>query len=140
MTRKLFLIVYKSPLFPAHWSLWIPSLADPNIGKRIHVTGDVYSGFEHEFVRNYNLENDTRTQVSIMLGEVDDKHVVDDEDSPDLKNDDEERDQTPRDRIEEIALEVPAPGPSMNSASTTTTRDAVRSEMTFSRSRGSNLG
>lgn len=118
MPRKVFLIVYRSPLFPAHWSLWIPSLADPNIGKRIHVTGDVHSGFKHEFVRNHDLRTETRTHVVILIGEVDDRHVVDDD--TDLKDGEErfeKRDKSPRDHIEEIALSAIAPGPSMNSAS-----------------------
>lgn len=118
MPRNLFLIVYKSPLFPAYWSIWIPSVANRNIGKRIHVTGDVHSGFEHEFVRNYDLRSDTRTHFVILIGEVEDKYVADDD--MDLR-DGGERDKSPRDRIEEVALEIPAPGPSMNSAS----RDAV---------------
>jgi hypothetical protein len=123
MPRTLFLIVYKSPLFPAHWSLWIPSLSNPDIGERIHVTGDVHSGFEHEFVRNYNLTADTRTHVVILVGEVDNEYAIDDD--ADLKDEvevAEERDKSPRDRIEEIALEIPAPGPSMNSASNNTVR------------------
>ncbi|KAF3391177.1 hypothetical protein DPV78_010916 [Talaromyces pinophilus] len=121
MPRNIFLIIYKSPLFPAHWSLWIPSVANPNIGKRIHVTGDVKSGFEHEFVRNYDLRSETRTHVVILMGEVEDKYVADDDE--DLRREEwvEERDKSPRDQMEEVAIKIPAPGPSMNPAS----RDAA---------------
>lgn len=81
----------------------------------MHVTGDVHSGFEHEFVRNDDLRSETRRHVVILIGEVEDCYVNDDG-TMDLMGG-EERDKTPRDRVEEIALEVPAPGPSMNSAS-----------------------
>lgn len=59
-----------------------------------------------------------RVQIAPLIGGVEDKYVADDD--TDLR-DGGERDKSPRDRIEEVALEIPAPGPSMNSAS----RDAV---------------
>lgn len=69
-------------------------------------------------MRNHDLRTETRTHIVILIGEVDDKQVVDDD--TDLKDGEErfeKRDKSPRDRIEEIALGVIAPGPSMNSAS-----------------------
>ncbi|CAL1700016.1 unnamed protein product [Somion occarium] len=44
MDRELSLVVYHSPLFPAHWALYIPSMTDPAIGKIVHVTGDARNG------------------------------------------------------------------------------------------------
>jgi len=60
MTRDIHLIFYPSPLFPAHWGLWIPSVGNPQIGKMVHVVGDVATGFEHQFKRNYSLITTTR--------------------------------------------------------------------------------
>lgn len=71
-------------------------------------------------MRNYDLRGETRTHVVILIGEVEDKYVADDD--ADLRGEEwvEERDKS-RDQMEEVAIEISAPGPSMNSAS----RDAV---------------
>ena len=68
-------------------------------------------------MRNYGLRTETRTHVVILVGEVENRYVVDDDTA--LKDGEwriEERDKSPRDRIEEIALDISAPGPRMNSA------------------------
>lgn len=73
-------------------------------------------------MRNHDLRTETRTHVVILIGEVEDEYVADDNmDLGDGEERVEERDKSPRDQIEEVAIEIPAPGPSMNSAS----RDAV---------------
>ncbi|PSN68872.1 hypothetical protein BS50DRAFT_572057 [Corynespora cassiicola Philippines] len=60
MTRPIHILVYSSPLFPAHWSLCIPHVDDPDIGTRIHVSGDAAPGYETAFERNYNLSTTSR--------------------------------------------------------------------------------
>lgn len=106
--RKIYLIVYRSPLFPAHWSIWVPSLSNTDIGKRIQVTGDSAQGFEHEFVRNYNATGTKRQRSLFLLAEVDDKHVVD------VPGDGTESiDTSAADDIERSALSIPAPGKSL---------------------------
>jgi hypothetical protein len=114
MARSIYLIVYNSRLFPAHWSLWIPSLSDPTIGKRIQATGDALTGFTIAFERNYDIEATNRAHRLITLAEVDDIYV-DDGDS--CKGGPESTDARPIDKLEKIALSVPAPGPSLVSSS-----------------------
>ncbi|KAF3483798.1 uncharacterized protein GIQ15_03122 [Arthroderma uncinatum] len=111
MARDILLIVYNRSLFKAHWAIYIPSLADPGIGKKIHVQGDVLNGFTLQFMRNYCLNSEPLTHQEVPIGRVADEFVVD---GP---GGDEVPDVTPTDRIEEVALSVAAPGPSMNSAS-----------------------
>jgi len=58
--RPVYLLVYNSRVFAAHWSMWIPNdstdtPATEDIGKIIQVTGDSLKGFVHEFVRNHDI-------------------------------------------------------------------------------------
>ena len=112
--RPLKLIIYHSPLFSAHWSLFIPSIQDSNIGKRIHVVGDSLNGFTHEFVRNENLEDETRSYSLIDIGEVDAEIVADA--AADTGRDSEIRDAAAVDELERLALEVPAPMKTLRAA------------------------
>jgi hypothetical protein len=112
MTRTVYLIVYNSPLFPAHWGLWIPSLDDPTVGKRLHAPGDAANGFEIDFDRNYTLDATNRQYQSLVLAEVSNYHVVD------VKGDGSRRsDSTAHDDLEQVLLSVPAPGASLVSSS-----------------------
>jgi hypothetical protein len=49
MTCTVYLIVYNSPLFPAHWGLSTPSLHNLTIGKFFNAEGDAANGFEITF-------------------------------------------------------------------------------------------
>lgn len=109
--RPVYLIVYNSPLFAAHWSLFIPQLGSDTLGKLIHVTGDVREGFQHQFKRNYDLSETTHGYQRIALPSVAANHIVDVR-----GNGQRSSDTTPHDDLERIALEVPAPGPSLRSA------------------------
>ncbi|TDL30184.1 hypothetical protein BD410DRAFT_893314 [Rickenella mellea] len=105
MTRDVFLIVYRSPVFPAHWALWIPSVDNTNVGKIINVIGDASSGFEHEFVRNHDLEEEShRRNDLVLLAKVNEEHIVDS-----LEDGSNVNDATAVDDIERKALEIPAP-------------------------------
>ncbi|KAJ8592657.1 hypothetical protein M405DRAFT_787133 [Rhizopogon salebrosus TDB-379] len=44
--RTITIIMYPSPMFPAHWVMWIPSCSKQEVGKAIHTVGDAQSGFE----------------------------------------------------------------------------------------------
>jgi hypothetical protein len=112
MTRTIYLLVYNSPLFPAHWSLWIPSADNPDIGKRLHAIGDASAGFEIAFERNYDLTTDTRHYQILPLARVLDSHLVDVE-----GNGDPSTDQIAHDHIEDVVLSVSAPGRSLVAAS-----------------------
>lgn len=111
MTRTVYLIIYNSPLFPAHWSLWIPSLDNAAIGKRLHAEGDASQGFRVVFKRNYVPEEDTRQYQKLLHAEVSDRHVVDVKGTGTQVSD-----STAHDDLERVLLSVPAPGPSLVSS------------------------
>jgi len=55
MSRPIYLVVYHSPLFAAHWALWVRHYETNNeqrLGKIMHVQGSANQGFVHEFMRN----------------------------------------------------------------------------------------
>jgi len=136
MSRTLFLLVYPSRLFPAHWSLWLPTTRNSNLGKRIHAVGDAGSGFQFVVDRNYDLALSEEGYPGhvLPLAEMDEGNVVDDvpdqspvRESAASMSDPEEGlvgtgDGTlllrPRDRIEEVASSIPTPGKSLRSAVT----------------------
>ncbi|KAL1952865.1 hypothetical protein VTO42DRAFT_4092 [Malbranchea cinnamomea] len=144
MSRPVFLLVFPSPLFPAHWSLFVPCSPDHDeaVGTRIHVTGDARSGFAHEFVRNYDIRQSTQGDRLVRLGEADERYIspstasltgsrgpsstrvsnetTTTEDTPTTPatvpdRATESRDVDATNELERIALRVPAPGPSLNS-------------------------
>lgn len=114
MSRPVYLIVYKSRLFPAHWSFWIPTPDDETIGKRIQATGDALTGFVVAFERNYDIAKTSRPHELVSLDRVDSAHV---NDGDAVKGGPESTDAQPIDKLEEVALSVPAPGPSLVSSS-----------------------
>lgn len=95
--------------------MFIPNATMPNVGTVIHVKGNLLGGFEHEFKRNYGPEYTTSVPRILDLGYVLASAVVDYPASAARVTD-----TTPIDRLEEEALQVPAPGPSMRSASART--------------------
>ncbi|OCL14980.1 hypothetical protein AOQ84DRAFT_420483 [Glonium stellatum] len=118
-TRPILLIIYHSPLFPAHWSLYIHSARSRETGTRIHVTGDLLTGFTHEFVRHYNLRAETRSYSLLALGSVPSSIVEgekDEEHSGEAgrgSNQQETIDQSPRNALERVAMRIEAPGKSL---------------------------
>lgn len=69
---KAHLLCYvPSPLFPAHWSLWIAYAGTSGRGTRIHVTGDALNGFQHDFDPWYDPKTDDRHPKVINLGFID---------------------------------------------------------------------
>ncbi|KAI0973578.1 hypothetical protein F4678DRAFT_425193 [Xylaria arbuscula] len=114
MSRTIYLIIYKSPLFPAHWALWVPSEANPNIGKRIHAEGDAATGFRLSFDRNYDITQDPRKYEILALAEIERDLLLD------TPGDGANRvDAEPRDAVETVAAKVPPPGPSLISSTAT---------------------
>ena len=94
--------------------MWIPNATDKGIGTTIHVTGSLKAGFEHEFKRNYRTDDTGRNVQVIPLGNVPADAISDFPLSDEIT-----LDVSPIDRLEEEALVVPAPGPSMRSTSGT---------------------
>lgn len=79
IARPIYLAVYHSPLFAAHWALWVPHYETNNeqqLGKVIHVQGSASQGFVHEFKRNYDITEDNRSKSTILLCWVDLKSSV----------------------------------------------------------------
>ncbi|KAJ9129644.1 hypothetical protein NKR19_g10265 [Coniochaeta hoffmannii] len=70
--RTLYVLVYPSRLFAAHWSFWVPYLdangQESHTGDRIHVTGDRLNGFEYEYIRDYNVREDERKPNAHPIG------------------------------------------------------------------------
>ncbi|KAF4999989.1 hypothetical protein FDECE_11337 [Fusarium decemcellulare] len=118
MARSIYLLVYNSRLFPAHWVLWIPSKDNTKIGKVIEAAGDVATGFDITFERNFNIGELTRTHELVELAQVDDDHIVDTlGDGSNYAERESEGNLVAQDKIEEAALRVPAPVKSLRSAS-----------------------
>ncbi|KAF9047144.1 hypothetical protein BDZ89DRAFT_1007296 [Hymenopellis radicata] len=116
--RQISLIVYHSPLFPAHWSLYIPSAADSGIGKIVHATGDARNGFVHELKRGYRPADDERAYSIIPIALVSSSHVVDVHSNSGLvvhTAPDEDLLMLAVDDVERVLLSVPAPSKSLNS-------------------------
>ena len=108
--RDIKLIVYFSPLFPAHWALFIPTAVNPDVSKIIHTTRDVLKRFKVKFKRGYN-EAATNHQKEVMnLCTVNGTHinVLQRSMNKRLIND-----------IKRKAAAIPAPGKSLRLAGST---------------------
>ncbi|KAH9831419.1 uncharacterized protein C8Q71DRAFT_726909 [Rhodofomes roseus] len=100
--RTIQLLVYNSRLFNAHWSIFVPRANDPNIGS-------VVGGFALEFVRNYDITTDSRPIQRIDLATVPEEHVKDTDGDEEVID----GNANPIDRLEEVIVTVPVPGPSL---------------------------
>ncbi|RDL39283.1 uncharacterized protein BP5553_03623 [Venustampulla echinocandica] len=112
--RPIYLVSYNNRLFPAHWGLWVPSYEAGeagNMGKVIHVEGDARNGFVHGFKRNYDMATSERAKELVLLGWTDSVNVVGGDNYGPLVID-----TIATDVIERLALDVPAPGPSLRAA------------------------
>lgn len=111
MVREIFLMITHSPLFPAHWGLWIPSPSSQHLGKVIHVTGSAFAGFELQFKRNFDPESLGQAYSHVFLAKVDDEVIIDTA----VGDGTFFIDTTPVDNIERKAVAIPAPAKSLNS-------------------------
>ncbi|CAE6406881.1 unnamed protein product [Rhizoctonia solani] len=104
--RSIYILIFHSPIFPAHWALWIPSLSQPKIGKIINAVGDPSSGFVREIERQYNPGSVSGSKSTVLLSNrVDAKHILDSDSSG----------PEPVDEVEKIAAGIPPPEKSLNS-------------------------
>lgn len=117
MHMRLYVLVYPSRLFAAHWSFWIPYLnvngEEAETGDRIHVTGDRLNGFRYEYLQGYNARDDDRKPQAFAVGLLSEESVSDEaransHDTAGAMHDDAVN---PFDRA---CREVDAPGPSLN--------------------------
>ncbi|RYP18540.1 hypothetical protein DL767_009814 [Monosporascus sp. MG133] len=122
--RTVYLLSYvPSPLFPAHWSMWVPYRgSDGGVSKRgirLHVTGDSRNGFAHDFDRAYDLDEDDRRPRVMAAGRIEERDVADPP-TPEGASAYEAYN-----RLERVALSIPAPRPSMRAASSNAVRTRV---------------
>ncbi|KAI1483247.1 hypothetical protein F4774DRAFT_156740 [Daldinia eschscholtzii] len=121
MHRTLYVLVYPSHLFAAHWSFWLPYTDDNNrqlnTGDRIHVTGDRLNGFQYEYIRNYDVCEDDRNPNAFPIGLVPETHLIQaNKDKTAVSSDKGPRDSEniTLNSFDEACKKVPAPGPSLN--------------------------
>lgn len=97
-----------SPLFHAHWSIFVPSQAEPQRGTVINVRGDPLHGFVHEFQRGYiPTEDPDKPPFVTKLSSV--TESVARPDGPSQPG----TDATAYTELERLALSIAAPGPSL---------------------------
>ncbi|OBT60386.1 hypothetical protein VE03_10144 [Pseudogymnoascus sp. 23342-1-I1] len=112
MSRPVYLVVYPSPLFPAHWALWLPSYAngsEGSVGKYINILGDSAVGFSLDIRRYYDLTTTSSKKDLVRLCWVDARHISDVADPWSLNS-------NPVDAIEQVASSVQVPGTSLRPA------------------------
>lgn len=119
MSLPVYLIIYHSPIFAAHWALWIPDFEKEtagNTGKIINVQGNPGDGFVHEFERNVDLTEETRSYSLKLLCRIPLDMVVKADGGHAIDN-------APIDKIEEAALAIEAPGPSLRPVSSVSSQE-----------------
>lgn len=113
------LAVYNGHPFKDHWAYFVRSHTDPEIGVKVHATGDVRNGFQLESKRSHDLRDTVDIPSKrIPLQWVDGKYF----DSRKMFNDGVPViESKPVCGFEDSVYKIPAPGKSMN-----TVDDAVR--------------
>lgn len=108
-TVDIFLLCYlPSPLFHAHWALFVPEPGSPQRGTVLNVRGDPLHGFAHEFERGYIPSEDPEKPPAVLkLGTIAERLVRPDDTAPDGK------DTEAHNKLERLALSVDAPGRSL---------------------------
>lgn len=108
-TVDIFLLCYlPSPLFHAHWAVFVPDQARPQYGTVLNVRGDPLHGFVHEFERGYiPSEDPEKPPAELKLGTIAERLIEPEEIAPDGK------DATAYNQLERLALSVDAPGRSL---------------------------
>ncbi|KAG8162714.1 hypothetical protein KVR01_007192 [Diaporthe batatas] len=108
-TVDIFLLCYlPSPLFHAHWAVFVPDQARPTCGTVVNVRGDPLNGFAHEFERGYIPSEDPEKPPKVLnLGAIAKNLIEFERPVPDGK------DATACNQLERLALSVDAPGRSL---------------------------
>ncbi|PWY69634.1 hypothetical protein BO94DRAFT_421845, partial [Aspergillus sclerotioniger CBS 115572] len=105
--------IFNGHPFKDHWAYWIPSPSDPNIGVKIHATGDMRNGFIFEIKRSHNLRTSPDIPTKrIPLQWLDERYI----DEKAIFNDGVEKiDYRPVCGFEEMLYGVEVPGKTLNS-------------------------
>ena len=106
-STTLYVHVYPSPLFAAHWSFFLPRHGNilPEVGDRIHATGDRLNGFEYEYTIDYDPKMDSRNPNAFPIGRIATSALAATEDDKSYRN-----------GFDRVCRHVPVPGPSLNPA------------------------
>lgn len=133
--RMLYVLIPPSPLFAAHWSLFIPDASsfdaaskryqEPKTGRRIHVSGDRLNGFTLEIIRDYDVKMHKGARqyplATVSSAGLESSGSPSQDSAPHFQKDEDEGggyvDNRPIDEFERICVEVEAPGPSLNRVS-----------------------
>lgn len=109
------LLTWNGSPFKDHWAYFVRSNTDPDIGVKIHATGDVRTGFEFEIKRSENLRStDDIPSTRVPLQWVDAQYF----ESQGMLNDGKYKiDNSPACRFEESVSKIKAPGKSLKTVS-----------------------
>jgi len=113
--RPIFLLVWPSALFKAHWAIFIPDATDKTYkqGKYIHVAGSLDKGFQFEVVRGWDINKSrSRPGSPIEIGWVRAEYIQDTPTNGRLV-----KESVARDALEAFLAAVPPPTASLNSVS-----------------------
>ncbi|KAJ5794014.1 hypothetical protein N7457_000613 [Penicillium paradoxum] len=106
------LLTWNGSPFKDHWAYFVRSNTDPDIGVKIHATGDVRNGFEFEIKRSENLQQtddipSTRTPLQWIDAEYFDPKAM-------LNNGKYKIDDVPVCHFERSVYKIKAPGKGLN--------------------------
>ncbi|KAJ5950333.1 uncharacterized protein N7479_008746 [Penicillium vulpinum] len=109
------LLIWNGSPFNDHWAYFVRSRADPNIGVKIHATGNVRNGFEFKIKRSENLQTtDDIPSTRVPLQWLDAGYF----DETTMLNDGKYKiDNMPVCRFERSVYAIKAPGKSLNTVS-----------------------
>ena len=133
------MLIPPSPLFAAHWSLFMPDTPSFNtktqryeesdMGTRVHVAGDRLKGFKLEIIRRYDFREDhgvtfsrrfpvgLMSHISLCQSNPSEHNNEAEEQKMKMKDENEGGgfvDNSPANAFEQVCINVEAPGPSLN--------------------------
>lgn len=107
--RNLYLIKYRQVSTQrAHFAIFVPSGANPQVGTLINVVGAPMVGYRLEFRRNHNPSESQEPHTTLLLGDIESQHIID------STHNSRTRDDMPNGTIENVASAVRPPGISQN--------------------------
>ncbi|CAG8085585.1 unnamed protein product [Penicillium salamii] len=129
-TFQVELLIYNGSPFKDHWAYWVRSRTNPDIGVKIHATGNVGNGFELEIKRCIDLQTtDERPTKRVPLQWVDGKYF---DQNAMLNNGESKIDNKTVCRFEASAFEVKAPEKTLNVVGNAVRSDIISSQPVFS--------
>jgi hypothetical protein len=106
------LLIWNGFPFKNHWAYFVRSHTDPDIGVKIHATGDVSNGFVFEIKRSENLQTtDDAPSARVPLQWVDAQYF---EEKAMLNHGEYKIDHSPVCGFEECVQKIRPPGKSLN--------------------------